>query len=115
MITLCVSQGKDADGIFIANIDKERHAPERIYQYDMYNDLSNPKKSKNLERPTLGGSSEYPFPRRLRTNRGLIGGTYEKSPPLNFCAPPPLSKRAITVARRVHARALSRPKTPHLH
>lgn len=78
-------QGKDENGKFIPTIDDERKVPERIYQYDVYNDLSNPGKSKDLERPTLGGSSDYPFPRRLRTNRGLIDNKYERDPPLNIC------------------------------
>ncbi|KAF5783484.1 putative linoleate 13S-lipoxygenase [Helianthus annuus] len=48
--------------------DVPRGKKDRIYDYDMYNDLGDPDKDSDLVRPILGGT-DHPYPRRCKTGR----------------------------------------------
>ena len=95
-------QGLAEDGSPLPDKDARRQRTDRIYDYEAYNDLGNPEKSPDLERPTLGGSAEYSFPRRLRTGRPLLPGGYESPPPAALreqpCCCPALHLRCMYLA-----------------
>ncbi|KAK4492162.1 hypothetical protein RD792_002959 [Penstemon davidsonii] len=70
---------------------EEKNEWDQIYDYDYYNDLGNPDKGQEYERPILGGSKMYPYPRRLKT--GLPSSSHETRSPggwfnIDFYVPP---------------------------
>ncbi|CAL5016738.1 unnamed protein product [Urochloa decumbens] len=63
---LSVLRGEE--GIAAADAAGERRLTDRVWEYDVYNDLGNPDKGAEFARPVLGGH-QLPYPRRMRTGR----------------------------------------------
>ncbi|CAO2044062.1 unnamed protein product [Urochloa humidicola] len=80
---------------------------DRVYDYALYNDLGNPDLRKDLARPVLGGSQEYPYPRRLKTGRPAA-----KTDPLTETRAPLDEELYVPCDERVAYAAIPAPTLP---
>lgn len=59
-----------------------RKEADRIYDYDVYNDLGDSDQHESFKRVVLGDNENFPYPRRMRTGRQPSEiGTYNRSRP----------------------------------
>uniref|UniRef100_A0A0E0JB63 Lipoxygenase domain-containing protein n=1 Tax=Oryza nivara TaxID=4536 RepID=A0A0E0JB63_ORYNI len=68
LVTLIINLRKEELKAIRGNGRGERKEWERVYDYDVYNDLGDPDNDPATRRPVLGGR-ERPYPRRCRTGR----------------------------------------------
>ncbi|XP_048424482.1 probable linoleate 9S-lipoxygenase 5 isoform X2 [Pyrus x bretschneideri] len=75
--------------------DEKRELQEwdRVYGYAYYDDLGKPYMGKEYARPTLGGSSDFPYPRRVRIGRQTTENASPMMLPVNIFVYVPRDER----------------------
>ncbi|KAB2630176.1 linoleate 9S-lipoxygenase 5 [Pyrus ussuriensis x Pyrus communis] len=75
--------------------DEKRELQEwdRVYGYAYYDDLGKPYMGKEYARPTLGGSSDFPYPRRVKIGRQTTENASPMMLPVNIFVYVPRDER----------------------